>query len=302
MKLGTRRLQREFVERPLSALTLPRAEILDPSARIASVIAAMHSARPLGSVLVRGAGEQVEGIITERDLLKLDLWERSVHDLPASAVRSKKLVTLPHRASLGRALHLMMTERYRQIPLLDQDGRHAGMVTVSVILNELHTRLTSALTSDGDGVDFGDGPLGLLLTDSVGVLMKDPPLCCEVTTPVPEAINLMRRAGKGAISVVNSGRNVIGIFTEHDYVKRANAQPWEIARQTIGDLMTRSPTTVLESTSIAYTIKVCATGKFRHAPIVSAGEEFLGMASVRHLVSALAEALVAELAVRAPRP
>ena len=295
MKLGSRRLQRQFIERTLATINLPDAVPISEGQPIRAVLEAMHSARPTGAVIVVSADSSPIGIVTERDLLRVDLWDDNVLNAPVATICSRKLTTLPHRASLARALHLMMTERHRHIPILRGGGAGTKLLSVLSVLKEVNDQLTSSIAAGSELPNFGDGPLGIFLVDSISSLGGSTPLCTQGNDLIPSAINKMRAERKGSIVIIGDNRYPVGIFTEYDYVKLARHAPRTLKDARIADVMTKPVQTLLESASVALAIKVCAEGKFRHLPVVNHAEQLIQMISVRHIVTALSQAIVTEL-------
>lgn len=295
MKLGSRRLQRQFIERSIATLNLPDAVPIPEQQPIRAVVEAMHSARPTGAVIVVGSDGSPIGIVTERDLLRVNLWDSDALNSPVGTVCARKLTTLPARASLARALHIMMTKRHRHIPIIPARGGTIKLLSVLSILREVNDQLTSSIAAGSELPNFGDGPLGTFLVDSIASLGGSTPLSTSGDDLIPSVIDRMRAAGKGSLVIVGERQYPIGIFTEYDYVKIARHSGPAVKNVRVADVMTKPVQTLLESASVALAIKVCAEGKFRHLPVVNHQEQLTQMISVRHIVTALSQAIVAEL-------
>ena len=105
--------------------------------------------RHVGAVTVVDENQRVAGIFTERDvLLRLSL---SQHDPSTTSVRDVMTtpVELATRATTpGEALATMVERHYRHLPIVEDDGRLLGMLSIRNVLqariNELARQLDQA--------------------------------------------------------------------------------------------------------------------------------------------------------------
>lgn len=105
--------------------------------------------RHVGAVTVVDENQRVAGIFTERDvLLRLSLSE---HDPRTTAVRHVMTtpVEMATRATTpGEALATMVDRHYRHLPIVEDDGRLLGMLSIRNVLqariNELARQLDQA--------------------------------------------------------------------------------------------------------------------------------------------------------------
>jgi CBS domain-containing protein len=79
-----------------------------------------------GSLLVTD-GEELVGIVTERDILRA-VGTRTSLDTPLSAVMSKDLITVDPGASIREAARIMTDKWIRHLPVLD-GGKLVGIVS-----------------------------------------------------------------------------------------------------------------------------------------------------------------------------
>jgi CBS domain-containing protein len=112
----------EFASKP-APLTLP------PDATVAEAVARM-SEKDFGSVIVVDAERRVEGVVTERDVMK-----RLVNQGrdPATTRLSEIMTSNPrvaHEADdLLDWLRIMSNERFRRLPVVDTEGRIVAVMT-----------------------------------------------------------------------------------------------------------------------------------------------------------------------------
>ena len=125
---------RRTLEQPISRLE-PRAPLyVDQNATLADAVGVMREHR-VGCVLVVDESGYLVGIFTERDLL-LRLEDPDLS-------RSIRPYVTPEPETLGPddpiafALNLMSVGGFRHVPLVDDEGRPLGVVSVKDVVNFL---------------------------------------------------------------------------------------------------------------------------------------------------------------------
>ena len=102
--------------------------------------------RRVGAVTVVDENKRVAGIFTERDVLRrLSLSGKnpsatSVRELMTTPVEMATLDTTP-----GQALATMVERHYRHLPIVDDDGRLLGMLSIRNVLQARIDTLTRQL-------------------------------------------------------------------------------------------------------------------------------------------------------------
>jgi CBS domain-containing protein len=101
--------------------------------------------RNVGSLLVcqrdAMAGEQLLGILTERDILHVCASGRgSLDTLAAKDVMTTRLITASPQDSVDDAMGLMTAHRIRHLPVLS-NGRLVGLVSIGDVVKAQHDRL-----------------------------------------------------------------------------------------------------------------------------------------------------------------
>ena len=104
-------------------------------------------------------------------------------------------------------------------------------------------------------------------------------------TPVTEAVSMMTRDNIHSLMVMKDDQ-MIGIFTDRDYVHKIVATQGDPAQLKVGDVMTKEVTTVSPDASIKACIELMHDGKFRHLPITEAGQ-VIGMISMTDVMKIL---------------
>jgi CBS domain-containing protein len=114
--------------------TPPVALPLD--ATVAKAIELMRKKR-IGAVIVveKGRKKRVVGIFTERDLVARVLDKRGYGRLALGKVMTPSPETLRPKDSVAYALNKMSVGRFRHVPLVDDAGRPAGMLSIRDIID-----------------------------------------------------------------------------------------------------------------------------------------------------------------------
>jgi IMP dehydrogenase len=103
-------------------LTLP------PDALVSDALELMERYHVSGVPITDGSGKLV-GILTNRDLR----FERNLAQPVSALMTSEGLVTAPIGTTLGEAEHLLHRHRIEKLPIVDAEGRIAGLITVKDI-------------------------------------------------------------------------------------------------------------------------------------------------------------------------
>ncbi|MCA9185248.1 MAG: CBS domain-containing protein [Pirellulaceae bacterium] len=94
-----------------------------------------------GSLLVRD-GEEVVGIITERDILRACATEkRELSQILVRERMSANLVTATSQDGLDDVMGILTEKRVRHLPIID-DGQLAGIISIGDVVKAQHDRLS----------------------------------------------------------------------------------------------------------------------------------------------------------------
>ena len=109
---------------------------------------------------------------------------------------------------------------------------------------------------------------------------------------VDAAVAAMLEHKTDCVLVVQSGE-LVGIFTERDFINRVAARKRNPATVKIGEVMTAEPETLRPHDMVAYAINQMVVGGYRHVPIVDDGGRPTSVLDVRvvmtHLIKLFAE-------------
>jgi CBS domain-containing protein len=107
---------------------------------------------------------------------------------------------------------------------------------------------------------------------------------------VQEALETMVTSRISSLPVT-SGANLVGIFSERDYIRKAvpkRVAPWDIL---VKDLMTENVICVTSANTIRECMELMCSNRIRHLPVVD-GKLLVGMLSISDIVRALRPARI----------
>jgi CBS domain-containing protein len=102
--------------------------------------------RHVGAVAVVDENHCIAGIFTERDVLRrLSLAESDARKLPIRDVMTTPVEMATAVTTPSEALATMVERHYRHLPIVDEDGRLLGMLSIRNVLEAQIDILTSQL-------------------------------------------------------------------------------------------------------------------------------------------------------------
>ncbi|MFY9841601.1 MAG: CBS domain-containing protein [Terriglobales bacterium] len=127
-------------------------EMCDPEAASVPVEATAERAirtmldRHVGAVAVIDENQRVAGIFTERDVLRrLSLAERDPRKVSIREVMTTPVELATPATTASEALATMVERHYRHLPIVDDDGRLLGMLSIRNVLEAQIDTLTHQL-------------------------------------------------------------------------------------------------------------------------------------------------------------
>jgi len=163
--------------------------------------------KKIGGLPIIDNGGVLNGIVTERDVLRVFGAERStltVEDVMSTSLR----VTAPD-CPIGNVTHDMIQFRFRRLPVVSDDVLF-GMVTASDIMKYLGSREVFSRLTTGNIAEVMGLPVRTLLS---GELFTTTPM-----QSINQAAREMLTRNIGALPVIEDSR-LIGLVTEFDLVR-----------------------------------------------------------------------------------
>lgn len=104
-----------------------------PDATIADAVAALDQFG-IGALVVSEDGSTIEGIVSERDIVRAMHREgEDVRDRPVRDVMTKEVVTCVPAEQVDYMMSVMTEERFRHVPVLDSE-KLAGIITIGDVV------------------------------------------------------------------------------------------------------------------------------------------------------------------------
>jgi CBS domain-containing protein len=100
-----------------------------------------------------------------------------------------------------------------------------------------------------------------------------------------DVAKLLTRRRIGAVLVMDTAEQLVGIVSERDIVRSIAAHGAEALEKTAAQLMTREVRTADPSMTVERAMEVMSEGRFRHLPVLSDGR-LLGIVSIGDIVTA----------------
>ncbi len=107
---------------------------IDPDATVATLIAELAQRR-IGALVVSRTGRSVDGIVSERDIVRaLNDHGAALLSAPVSQIMTVVVQCAPPTAKVSDLMGLMTDQRFRHVPVVDEDGAMIGIVSIGDIV------------------------------------------------------------------------------------------------------------------------------------------------------------------------
>ncbi|MCS7107305.1 MAG: CBS domain-containing protein [Acidilobaceae archaeon] len=101
---------------------------VQPTSSVLDAVKIMHK-EGISSVIVTSPEGKVIGIFTERDVVRIIAEGKSLHTM-IGEVMTKEPLTIHEGEPLSKAVILMTEKKIRHIPVVDEEGKVKGMLSV----------------------------------------------------------------------------------------------------------------------------------------------------------------------------
>jgi CBS domain-containing protein len=95
----------------------------------------------LGAVVVSDDGRHIRGIVTERDVVRLLVDGADFLHAPVSDVMTSEVLTCQPGDSVESLMSTMTNQRIRHLPVVEEDGRLAGIVSIGDVVKSHITQI-----------------------------------------------------------------------------------------------------------------------------------------------------------------
>ncbi len=242
-----------------------------------------------------GSGKLL-GIVTVMDILdffgggkKFNIIEKKYEDNflaainePIKEIMTRDLITLSNKSSIGETIKTMLDHQLGAIPLVDADGKLAGIVTERDIALSL---------------------AGMAGKETVQDFMSPKVFTTTPGTPVGDACKIMVRNGLRRIPVVGgeadiskAAKKLLGILTSTDVIRFLNAKELfdnlnsnlatDVLKTVISDIMVKEPVTVEPTMTIGELCELFSEKNIGGVPVVK-DDKVIGIITERDVLNAV---------------
>ena len=242
-----------------------------------------------------GSGKLL-GIVTVMDILdffgggkKFNIIEKKYEDNflaainePVKEIMTRDLITLSYKASIGETIETMLANQLGAIPLVDADGKIAGIVTERDIALSL---------------------AGMAGNETVQDYMSTKVFNTTPGTPLEGACKIMVRNGLRRIPIIGgeadiskAAKKLLGIVTSTDIVRFLNAKELfdhlnsnlatDVLKTTVSEIMVEDAITVPPTETIGDLCQLFADKNIGGVPVVK-DNEVIGIITERDILNAV---------------
>jgi len=281
----------EYVFEPWSFLTnrswpilnmtkmMPAVQYTPPDTSVLQAMTAMCQKRA-GSLLVSADGQEIQGLITERDVLdKVPLEPGSAARLTVAELMTPRssMITADTSFTLEKCVKTMRAGGFRHLPV-----EHNSEITAVISMRDIASHVSAALSK----APFSRKTTVAELLAALGNVNKDVHGLTSANS-VGDAVRLMRSKRAGAV-LINANDIVkgFGIVSERDYFTKVavygDRNPDEIP---ISSIMTEIDNikSVSSGIRVADCLHFMVKGNFRHLPVLKQGM-VVGVISMRDIM------------------
>lgn len=288
-----------------------RTEVVtvSPDASAADIVALLLQ-KGYRSLPVVAENGRLLGIITDGDLLRRanlstrldasgDEWAQRLAEvggleLTGASLMTAPVVTIPATAALRQAMQQMITHSLKRLPVVD-GGRLVGWISRVDILRAIDQRqaLDESLTYATAAADVDRSAI----TTAADLMVRDAPVV-QLQATLEEVLQALERDRRRRVVVVDADRQVLGIITDGDLLKRSQQaahpglsrrlrrlgagqpsapMPLLTATETAADLMTTPVITVPANATPDEALRLIMQHGVKRLPVVDENGRFVGL-------------------------
>jgi len=279
------------------------------SVSVLTVTQTLASKRGDAALIVHGNGG-LAGIITDTDVTRRVVAKQ----LPPGFTKVSDVMTanptcVSMTDSAMDALVTMVENRFRHLPVTDDNGTIVGCLDIAKCLNDAITKLKRAQGKDGSATqDSLKASLGGVGGDQAAALQallvpllakalggKSSPTLRSVLAGQPstivspnstlQTVGLMMAEARKAALVVD-GNELVGIFGFRDMMIRAIAKELPLDSTSVSEVMTQNPESVPPDTTVLEALQMMHENKFLTLPVCEVDGRVVGLVDVMDCVYA----------------
>ncbi|HEY8037452.1 MAG TPA: EAL domain-containing protein [Methylobacter sp.] len=234
--------------------------------------AAVKMAERNCSAILIAVDDEIIGIWTERDVLKLDFSSPDARSTPVSEGMSSPVICVNENVSLEEVSLKFKKDGVRHYVVIDDHGKQKGIISQTDVIKK-------------HNFEF------FLVLKTAGSVLKPIPPMIKSTQSMAQASKLMHSSHSDAIRVEFPDESV-GILTERDVVKALASL---VLNSSVADYASRDLVTVNEHESLYQAKKVMLRNDFRHLGVTDNKNNLLGIINLTDILAGFRSTYVEEL-------
>jgi CBS domain-containing protein len=277
---------REQFDIPLSEIDLGECPTVTGDAPLKEAVEAMQKSR-VGALCYVKDG-YAAGMISERDLIhKYDLEDDQWLDNPCKQFMTPGPFTIKTTDKVSDAIKLMAKRGFRNIPVVDEDDKYVGLLTIRDLVKFLVNFFPEHVAKYGEITewnyqtvdDYSEGfstasenlalVSGNIFMTHLKRVSHHRPLILDHESSLVEVIELMRERKRGAIILTRFETELVGIITERDLLFRVFGKENLNEKLKANQFMTPNPHTLLSKHYLAHAINNMFCFKYRSTIVVN---------------------------------
>ncbi|MDP1664875.1 MAG: EAL domain-containing protein [Methylobacter sp.] len=234
--------------------------------------AAVKMAERNCSAILIVVDDEIIGIWTERDVLKVDFSSPDARSRPVSEGMSSPVICVNENASLEEVSLKFKKDGVRHYVVTDDQGKQRGLISQTDVVKK-------------HNFEF------FLVLKTAGSVLKPIPPMIQSTQSVAQASKLMQSSHSDAIRVEFPDESV-GILTERDVVKALASL---MLNPIVADYASRDLVTVNEHESLYHAKKTMLLNDFRHLGVSDNKNNLIGIINLTDILAGFRSTYVEEL-------
>ena len=299
--------KKKLDERPVSKLRPKKPFLINKFESVLSLAKELAATRGTAAVIIDDTASMV-GIITDTDITRRVAAKRvDPSSTLLSAVMTPSPTCVKMSDSAMDALAMMIENRYRHLPVVDDRGAICGVLDIGKCLNDAISKLehkqekskkmaSDALLGTFQGAGGAQAAalqalLGPLMARAVGqttsptlrsVLAGKPSTIVSIDDTVQFASERMADSRKAALIV--DGNDLVGVLSFKDVMTRVIARDLPLDATLVSSVMTPNPESLLPDQTVLEALQVMHDQHFLTLPVCEEDGRVVGLVDVMDVI------------------
>ena len=238
------------------------------------------------------------GLVTVEDVQIAHYSHRQVADVSRGVVvgevMTREVTSIRPEAPLKQAVGLLLAQRLRALPVVDDDGKVVGIVTAGDLVERgglgLRIELLDALPPGVAARELRSAEGGMTVSE----VMTRGPTTVSPGASLADAAHLMVRRHLKRLPVVDGSGSLLGVVSRVDLLRTASesfatpaAEPPLVAGRTIGDVVRTDVPRLREQSPLSEVLDAVVSTRLNRALVLDDAGKVVGVVSDAELVQRL---------------